>query len=1147
MKFIKISRNLKIQPLMKLHNNEIISNLLASIGILALAAEIIWLIGPHLKWGMTYPLAQPEKRMYIILSLFLVWLLKLLIVDLDSSNGSESKESQSHKKRKDLQSRFQGAVQFLKKTTISRHDKAFNLSHLPWYLLIGPTGSGKTALLAYSNVHFILQKQFQPQDLLDIAASENCDWWVTRDACIVDVPGKYLSSAEAGIQPSRRSNIYSQLWQFFLQLIKKQRGKTGLSGIIIALPLPEILESFAAKSYQASLRDIFQRIHEMRKIFPHNIPCQIILTKCDLLPGFTEFFSESSSEEIAQAWGITFSSPQQGEKAVELFVKKFNALIKKLNEQLIWRLHQERNPMARPYIKDFPLQLEHVKECLADFIKKLAAAQLGLSIQGVYLTSAMQPKPEPDDEILEQSSDNTSRAVQIFKEPALASRAYFIKQFFTHGVGHTYAEHAPVTRTTPWKYRIAYALSASFIIFSTFMLGKDFNQGINQAYAIENNLSDFQLRIAHIQDPDEHLKQAIHFLNTLQQSINKNMLKFDLSHLLSFYTYKFQQKTSEVYQEGIRTILIPEMKNYFEYYLQNPVNKNADDIYAVLKAYIEMGDASHFDAKYITSTMIKILPKTLQENDRSDLIAHMTAALNESWNPVIYNAKIIEETRKFLFSLPSLKLSYVILKNIDKNNTETDINIGSTSSKSPFFSSQQTITRIPVMFTAKAFSSIVTQDAATAAQEATSGNWILGNELEQSRDSSLAAPLIEQLRTAYVNNYVEAWENLLSNIRLSKSDSLAQTDNIIIHLISNESPLIQFLKTLHDNTYFEPIASSSQKLQSLATLLEKNNQAQNQLYEILTSLQTLHQYLQTVLNANNQKKAAFEVISSRMLSRGTPDAITQLRLVADKNPEPVKSWLENIANDSWRYLMQEAGHYIDTSWQTQVIHSYQADIANHYPFSTNSDREVDIQKFITFFGNNGKVTRFYSAYLHPLVDTSNPEWHWKKIDDQQLPLSENTLRQIQQAMRINSSFFSKGDNKLYVQFSLQPYKFGKQVKRIKLSINNNQFMDDNKSMKNQHVISWPNSDDLKMTTISLTMANKETITRHYPGNWGWFKLVSQSFESMVSRKEILINLSLNEHPAKYLLSTEGKFNPFLSLNMRHFHLPQQITDEATYK
>ncbi len=55
---------------------------------------------------------------------------------------------------------------------INKHGTNINLSELPWQLLIGPPRAGKTTLLANSSINFILAKQFKPEDLNCITASE---------------------------------------------------------------------------------------------------------------------------------------------------------------------------------------------------------------------------------------------------------------------------------------------------------------------------------------------------------------------------------------------------------------------------------------------------------------------------------------------------------------------------------------------------------------------------------------------------------------------------------------------------------------------------------------------------------------------------------------------------------------------------------------------------------------------------------------------------------------------------------------------------------------------------------------------------------------------------------------------------------------
>ena len=168
--------------------------------------------------------------------------------------------------------------------------------------------------------------------------------------------------------------------------------------------------------------------------------------------------------------------------------------------------------------------------------------------------------------------------------------------------------------------------------------------------------------------------------------------------------------------------------------------------------------------------------------------------------------------------------------------------------------------------------------------------------------------------------------------------------------------------------------------------------------------------MQKIINAENSKKAAFEAITARLQNTET-DPLTQLRLIADKSPEPIKNWLNKLTNDAWHCLMQEAGRYIDTSWQEQVIKPYQTWLANRFPINKSSHAEINLKNFAHFFGDTGVIVNFYRQNLQTLVDTGAGDWRWKTIDNQTLPFSTNTLRQIQLALQIHRTFFAEEDGK----------------------------------------------------------------------------------------------------------------------------------------
>ena len=1084
--------------------------------VVAIVALLIWYPGSDYM--------ESEKRIYIILLVFLSWLLKFIIFDLDIPHPFQYKNPALRKKLIGLQNHLLGAIKFLNKTPIPKHPRKMKMSALPCYLLMGPENAGKTSLLKNAGIHFILQKQTQQKD----AASNQCDWWVTREASMIDVPGKYLSTEIKG---------YSTLWMFFLRLMKKIRGKNGVNGIIIALPAPEIIQQNDNKNYDNLIRDLFKGIQDVQKIFARPVTCYLVITKCDLLPGFKEFFAETSTEEAAQSLGITLPQPKEGENIADLFTARFNALIKNVNQQLLWRLHQERNPMARPAIKDFPLQMERLKEFTADFIKKLSIIRLRISLQGVYLSSALQPEMVEKD-INDPSVDTTTRVIQIFKEPTASSRAYFVKQFFTVALHHAHETHKTTMSVDRMKTRLAYAASAGCIVLSAVILGKDFQQGVKQSASLALHVADYQHKIANMHNPADHLINTIHLLDNLQQSTTKTSFRFDLSYLLSIYSNQSQGQAIKTYQSALHQLLLPEIRNYFEEYLDNPVNKNADDVYSVLKAYLMMGNAIRFDAAHVTETLQKILSKTIQENESQSLMTHLKTQLDSPFIPVPLDIKKIELSRQYLNGLPSLKLSYIILRNIDNNNIGSGIRIQN-GNDAPIFANQHLASEIPLMFTAKMFSAVFNQHINIAVKESYSGNTVLGIN-PQFNPAEIDKTLVDQLRIQYVAKYIDTWENLLTNIRLTPPVDLAATDAMIANIISNDSPLLHLLKTVHDNTNFEPVIVSSQRLARINSLM-KTDESQKTLYTIFAGMESLHQYLQNILHAENIRQAAFDAVSNRMSGKN-PDAITQLRVIAENCPAPIRQWLVKITDNSWNYIMQTAGQYLDISWNTQVIPYYRNEIVGHYPFSLQSQKEISIGKFTAFFGNRGIITDFYNKYLQRFVDTSTTDWHWKQIDGKSVPFSMETLRQIQYAIRIHHSFFPNENNKLHVQFALKPYKFGKMIKAVMIHMNDEQFIDDNDT-GDTHKITLGENDKSEMTSIQLMQNDHQVINRQFKGSWGWFKLLNQSFESVITKKEMLLNLSMNEHPAKYILSTEGQYNPFLSLNLQLFHLPQQLTDD----
>lgn len=810
----------------------------------------------------------------------------------------------------ELESRFKGALYFLKKNKLLKEGRQTRLSELPWYLLIGPAHAGKTSLLHYSDVKFILQRQFSSQNTSALTASEQCDWWVTRDACLIDVPSKYLIARS--LVKDAKGAVYSELFEYLLKLIRKYRGQAGIEGLILALPLPEVIQQDKFKRYHMELNAIFQCITKIQTLSDTPLPCRIVITKCDLLPGFTDFFSEYGEEEATQHWGVALNELQPYEKKHEVFAQRFDALIKRLNQQLIYRLHHEHDLKIKANIKDFPFQLEQVKIKLVDFVKRFS--NLPCSLQGIYLTSAHQPGLSKAGADVSITNSNI-----LYADLPPQPRAYFIKRLFSQGF-HVSSGRDKTASTflplVPWQQRVMYVAVAMVTIVVAGLLGKDFEHSIKNTYAVQDQFAHYQLQ--QIQVPNNYLLQALELVNALQPALENSSSRFSIAHLFSFFSWKVQQKSNVVYSRALVDIFMPAVKNYLTEYLKNAVNYDADHVYGIFKAYLMLSSNTYLDVDFVSRTISPILSNSMTQAQVAQFQRHLYFALNaQGRHPWEAEPELLEQVRRYLINTPSFQLGYIILKNMDGNNHFNQLSLGASQDASAVLFSPQVTDRVSSMFTAHAFAPIISTQTALAAQEAVLGNWVLGENLQSTnKGTESQAALAEQLRITYVNNYIDLWERMLANLNLRQPANLAQADYIVTRLMDTNSPVLLMLHTLYENTYFEPIISISPKLQKLGLLLDKNTPSASTLYQLNTALVSMHQYLQIILGASDTKKAAFEAMADHM--QGMSDPITRLNLIAENMPDPIKGWVHGLADRSWHLLVQEAGHYLNTSLQLPV-------------------------------------------------------------------------------------------------------------------------------------------------------------------------------------------------------------------------------------
>jgi type VI secretion system protein ImpL len=120
----------------------------------------------------------------------------------------------------------------LKKTRLGgKTGRGQYLYQLPWYIIIGPPGSGKTTALINSGLRFPLGAG----KVRGVGGTRNCDWWFTDEAVLLDTAGRYTTQ-------DSHEEVDRAAWRGFLDLLKKHRRRRPINGAFIAISLADLMQ-----------------------------------------------------------------------------------------------------------------------------------------------------------------------------------------------------------------------------------------------------------------------------------------------------------------------------------------------------------------------------------------------------------------------------------------------------------------------------------------------------------------------------------------------------------------------------------------------------------------------------------------------------------------------------------------------------------------------------------------------------------------------------------------------------------------------------------------------------------------------------------------------------------------------------------------
>lgn len=1153
------------------------------LGLIALSL-IIWFIGPLLEF-----LVPEGRRWALIIVIFALWIgyrvfriiqarrhAAKVLQSLAADTPPDPDSVATAEELAALRQRMDEALALLKKAKLGG-DERRNLYELPWYVIIGPPGSGKTTALVNSGLHFPLAAQLGAGAVRGVGGTRNCDWWFTDQAVLLDTAGRYTTQ-------DSHASVDKAAWLGFLDLLKTQRSRRPIDGAFVAISLSDLLLGSEAEraAHSAAIR---LRIQELYTQLGVRFPIYLMLTKLDLVPGFMEFFDSLSKEERAQVWGMTFAldDGKSGDSPLAQLPAELAALEQRLNERLVERLQQERDPARRDLIYGFPQQFAALKESLQGFLEgvfKPNAFEERVLLRGVYFTSGTQ-EGSPIDRLIGAMAQSMNLDRQHLARQTGTGRSYFIEKLFS---AVAFAERGlvgvnpKVERRRKWIARGALAATVALVlVVGTLWI---ISYRANQAY-----IAQVDQRVAPVRQDVQNLSSAQRDVLAVLPLLNATRhLAGDApgwAEGLGLYQGDMlEAEAASVYRKLLVAVFAPRLMTRIEEQLHS--GGNSDFLYEGLKAYLMLADSEHYDPDFIKAWITldwdRTLARDLPPDQRQALTGHLQALFEKHPPNARLDQRLIDDLRRQLQQLPVAQRVYDRVKRAKLPDGVPDFRLSEAGGRDAALvftrkSGKPLSEPLSGLFTAKgyrqAFLLASLNQAGTLAEE----QWVLGrDQADQQNVASLAA----DVRRLYFQDYLRQWDALLADIDFVPITSVAQAADVLRILSGPTSPLKKLLVAVAKETDLQQeerlLAAQGQKVeggvdqlkQRLGSLLGQEQAANPAAVASSDDPVSAHfADLNSLVSKGEGEPAAIDGLLSDMnalyvqvsaMVGASGDALlgeaknqasaaaARVSLTAERQPPMVQGLVKSVVGSTTNSMMGGVRNQLNAAWVSEVVNVYRQSLSGRYPMSPGSSRDATLEDFGQFFGTGGVMDNYFRKYLQPYVNTSTTTWSWQPGAAQKLGISPGVLQTFQRAANIRDAFFrSSGGTQPAVRFELKPVAMDASISQFLLDLDGQQLSYDHGPSR-PVAMQWPNPGSIGVVRLSImppSATGRSGVT--LDGPWAWFRLLEQSdLTATNSPDRFNLRLRVDGASISYELRASSAFNPFKSRVLSGFSLPERL-------
>jgi type VI secretion system protein ImpL len=723
-----------------------------------------------------------------------------------------------------LRNSVQDAVAMLRGSRMGKLRGARALYELPWCLVIGSQGAGKSCAIRHSGLQFPFEAgHTEPAP----GGTTQLDWYFAREGIVLDTAGRYAADEDCRDE-----------WRGLLDLLKKHRARAPVNGVVVAVSIDELRgEPDAALQLARSLRLRMQDMVERLEVFA---PVYVLFTKADHIAGFSEFFAQADHGERERAWGATMPYKRRAavREVLAFFDHAYDGLVDGIKEMGVAILAQPRSGAPEPGVLAFPLEFTALRAAARAFVATLFEEnpfQDGLVFRGFYFASALRdgvPASSQSRRIAERFALAWQEPVPVapLESEAGAKRGYFLLQLFRDVI---FADRALVTH-----YASRNAMRLRYAAFAVALLGLgallagwtwSYQANLRLIGQVQADLDKAQRLQAGRHDLQSRL-EALEVLEARIAQLERLRRERPWETGLGLYQGDaLERKLRVEYFNGARDVMLLPVAVSLEARLSalgtvaagdNAGDNSADDGYNALKAYLMLAEPARAESAHLNDQLARhwrswlesrqgAMPREQMIRSAERLLAFYTAqAADPAWPRIAPRLALVEQARNALRGavrgMPARERVYAAIR-ARAGTRFSPVTVARIVGPED----QQLVAgshAVPGAYTREAWRQYVDgaiRDAANG--ELQSRDWVLKAD---SRDDLSQEGSPEQVRKALVErykaDYIEHWRQFLQGVAVAPMQGVAGAAAALQRLGDPQlSPLLKVLAVAQEQTAWD--------------------------------------------------------------------------------------------------------------------------------------------------------------------------------------------------------------------------------------------------------------------------------------------------------------------------------------------------------